>query len=304
MFHYTRTLEKLGFADLNNADSLKELTFDDISDDRVKRELTLMKNIRLYNDYIAESQLIALYGGQLQNLVGQHQAKDSVGYEQAFQRAVSALKQYARTYDFNKYKDIKPITHLTNNINHELGKLVRENNSQKIVSMSGNLNENKNVMHSAESILLAQLGRKPTPNETLNFVKNDMGLGKNLTLDKINRIRHYETREYSGLAQIGSENAAGAESLTFEDIANKGKDIGTLVERTFTEDKLIEAIREFTDDKSERKFLMLFLGIGEFRSDAAKGDISGSASKMGIAYYPSRKAVNGFYKFCKDKGII
>lgn len=301
---YQYLIEKLAFAKKNNPEDIKDLTFDDVTDPQVKRELQLLKNVVLYNDYIAEAQLVAAYGGQIQNIINKHRAKDVVGYEAAFQRAVSALKQYIKSYDFGSYKNNKPITYFTGNIMKELDKFVTEKNSQKIVSMSDDLNQNKNLIYNAESILTSQLGRIPTPNETLNFIKNDMKYGKGLTLDKINRIKGYETKELSGLSQIGKENADGAESLSFEDVAVKGKDIGNLVNRAFNEDKLIDAIREYTEDKSDRKLLMLFLGLGEFRMSPEKGDISAAASKMGYAYYPSRKAIKGFYKYCKEKGVI
>ena len=295
-------LEKLGFSQFDNKNNITKQSFDDITDPKVKTELMLIQQVKLYNDFLAEEQLIAKYRGLVANLVNSSRAKQLLGYDLAFQHAIGALKACIRNYQFTSNN--KPSTYFTTNIKLELDKLYKSQTSQNIVAMSSDLNQNKNTMANAESILTPMLGRKPTEKEMLNFIKNDMGFGKNLDLKKIERIKHYETKELSGSALIGQENADGAESLTFEDVTNKGKDIGKMIHDDTKGKLIIKAIQEFTTNKNERRFLMAYLGLGEFKNGLVKANQSQAAASNGLSYYSSKKILDKFRDYCVEKGVM
>lgn len=297
-------LEKLGFSQFNSKKDTTKYSFDDVTDPMVKKELLLIQQAKLYNDFFAEEQLIASYRGQIANIVNSSRAKQLLGYDLAYQHAVGALKACIRNYTLSSYKNNKPITYFTTNVKMELDKLYKSETSQNTVAMSVDLNQNKNTMANAESILIPKLGRKPTSEELLNFIKNDMGYGKNLDVKKIERIKHYETKELSGSSIIGQENADGAESLTFEDVSNGGKDIGEIINGDIKSQQIIKTIQEFTQSKNERRFLMAYLGIGEFKNGAMKGSQSQATGNNGLSYYSGKKILDKFRDFCVSKGVM
>lgn len=295
-------IEKLGFSQFNNKNNTTKQSFDEITDPQVKRELLLIQQVKLFDDFLAEEQLLASYRGLVANLVNSSRAKQLLGYDLAYQHAVGALKACIRNYQFTSNN--KPSTYFTTNIKLELDKLYKSQTSQNTISMSSDLNQNKNTMANAESILTPMLGRKPTNEEMLNFIKNDMGFGKNLDLKKIERIQHYETKELSGSAIIGQENADGAESLTFEDVTNKGKDIDKMINDDTQGKQIIKSIQEFTQNKNERRFLMAYLGLGEFKTGLMKANQSQAAASNGLSYYSSKKILDKFREFCVSKGVM
>lgn len=302
MRDFDRLIEKLGFSQFNNANNVTKQTFDEITDPQVKRELILIQQVKLFNDFLAEEQLIASYRGLVANLVNSSRAKQLLGYDLAYQHAVGALKACIRNYEFSSKN--KPSTYFTTNIKLELDKLYKSQTSQNTIAMSSDLNQNKNTMANAESILTPMLGRKPNDEEMLNFIKNEMGYGKNLDLKKIERIKHYETKELSGSAIIGQENADGAESLTFEDVTNKGRDIEKIISDDIRGKEIIKSIQEFTQNKNERRFLMAYLGLGEFKNGVMKASQSQAAANNGLSYYASKKILDKFRDFCVSKGVM
>lgn len=302
MREFDNLLEKLGFSKFDNANNTTKQNFDHVADPQVKTELMLIQQVKLYKDFLAEEQLIAKYRGLVANLVNSSRAKQLLGYDLAFQHAVGALKACIRNYDLNSTN--KPSTYFTTNIKLELDKLYKAETSQGTISMSSDLNQNKNTMVNAESVLTPMLGRKPTVEEIVNFSKNEMGFGKNLTVAKGERIKHYETKELSGSALTGQENADGAESLTFEDVANTGKDIGKMIQNETQSKLLIKAIQDFTSNKNEKRFLMAYLGLGEFKNGAMKANQSQAAGNNGLSYYSGKKILDKFRDYCIQKGVM
>lgn len=295
-------IDKLGFNKFAEEKDTTKQNFDDVTDPQVKMELMLIQQVKLYNDFLAEEQLIAKYRGLVANLVNSSRAKQLLGYDLAFQHAIGALKACIRNYQFTSKN--KPSTYFTTNIKLELDKLYKAQTSQNIIGMSSDLNQNKNTMVNAESILTPMLGRKPTVEETVNFVKNDLGYGKNLDINKAERIKHYETKELSGSVMISQENADGAESLTFEDITNKGKDIGKIINDDTQGKLIIKAIQDFTQNKNEKRFLMAYLGLGEFKNGLMKANQSQAAASNGLSYYSSKKVLDKFRDYCIEKGVM
>lgn len=298
-------IEKLGSNQFNTANNTTKYTFDDVLDPQVKKELLLIQRVQLYKDFFAEEQLIASYRGMINNIVNSKtKLKALVGYEQVFQRAVSAVKACIRNYKLQNYKANKPSTYFHTNVELELKKMYKERTSQNTVSMSADLNSYKNIISNAESILVPQLGRQPSNEETINFIKNNAGVGSKIDLKTLERIKHYDTMEYSGSMQIGQDNAAGAENLTFEDVLHGGKDVEQILESDAKEQETIEHIREFTQNKNERRFLMAYLGIGEFKNMVTKGKSTLSAKSNGISYYAGDKLLQRFREFCAQKGMF
>ena len=302
MREFNLMLEKLGFSQFDNQNNTTKQSFEDVTDPQVKMELTLIQQVKLYNDFLAEEQLIAKYRGLVSNLVNSSRAKQLLGYDLAFQHAIGALKACIRNFDFGSKN--KPSTYFTGNIKLELDKLYKAQTSQNIIAMSSDLNQNKNTIVNAKSILSPMLGREATDEEVLNFIKNDMGYGKNLDLKKMERINHYETRELSGSAQLSQENANGAEALTFEDVTNKGKDIGKMIKDDTQGKLIIKSIQEFTTNKNERRFLMAYLGLGEFKNGLMKANQLQAASNNGLSYYSGKKVLDKFREFCVQKGVM
>lgn len=302
MSQFDSLIEKLGFSQFDNKNNTTKQNFEEVADPKVRQELMLIQQVKLYKDFLAEEQLIASYRGLVANLVNSSRAKQLLGYDLAFQHAIGALKACIRNYSFTSNN--KPSTYFTTNIKLELDKLYKAQTSQNIIAMSSDLNQNKNTMANAESILTPMLGRKPTEKEMLNFIKNDMGFGKNLDLKKIERINHYETKELSGSALIGQENADGAESLTFEDITNKGVDIGKMILNDTKEKQIIKAIQSFTTNKNERRFLMSYFALGEFKNGLVKANKSQAAAMNGLSYHSSKKVLNKFRDYCIQEGVM
>lgn len=305
MNDFNSLIEKLGSNQFNSMNNVTKYTFDDVIDPQVKKELLLIQRVQLYKDFFAEEQLIASYRGMINNIVNSKtKLKALVGYEQVFQRAVSAVKACIRNYKLQNYKANKPSTYFHTNVELELKKMYKERTAQNTVSMSADLNSYKNIIANAESILTPQLGRQPSNEETVNFIKNQGGVGSKIDLKTIDRIKHYDTMEYSGSMQIGQDNADGAESLTFEDVLHGGQDVEKILQNDAKERETIDAIREFTQNKNERRFLMAYLGIGEFKNMVTKGKSTLSAKSNGISYYAGDKLLQRFRDFCVQKGVV
>ena len=103
---------------------------------------------------------------------------------------------------------------------------------------------------------------------------------------------------------ISQENADGAESLTFEDITNKGKDIGKMINDDTQGKLIIKAIQDFTQNKNEKRFLMAYLGLGEFKNGLMKANQSQAAASNGLSYYSSKKVLDKFRDYCIEKGVM
>lgn len=305
MNNFNSILEKLGSNQFNSMNNTVKLSFDDVTDAQVKKELQLIQRVQLYKDFFAEEQLIASYRGMINNIVNSKtKLKSLVGYDQVFQRAVSAVKACIRNYKLENYKTNKPATYFYTNVELELKKMYKERTAQNTVSMSADLNSYKNIISNAESILIPQLGRQPSNEETVNFIKNQFNVGSKIDLKTVERIKHYDTMEYSGSMQIGQDNADGAESLTFEDVLHGGRSVADILDNDQKEQDTIEAIRNFTENKNERRFLMSYLGIGEFKGMVTKGK-SGLSGKMnGISYYAGEKLLQRFREYCAQKGVV
>lgn len=294
-------MEKLGMTTYNGQS--KVLTFDDIQDPLVKKELLLIQNVQLYKDFFAEEQLLASYRGQLSNLVNSSKAKTLVGYDTAYQHAIGALKLYIKKFNLENYKANKPLTYFTTNINFELEKLYKAEIAQKGVRISSDLSQHKGTIEIAKTVLNPQLGRNATNEEILNFIKKDMKLGSNLDIKKINRINHYDTKELSGSANISQENAAGAETLTFEDVLSKTESIDDLINDEFKETRILEAIEQYTVNAIERDFISKYLCIGRYKG-TPKQELSKLRNAYGFKFYQTTKLIDGFRNFCKMKGLL
>ena len=297
-------LEKLGYESFDIVNNTTKLTFDDVKDLNVKKELLLIQQVKLCNDFLAEEQLIAMYRGILNKVANESKAKQIVGYDQTYQRAVSALKTSIRNFNLKSYKNNKPSTYFMKNIMLELDKFYKQITSQGTIKMSSENNRYKNIMVNAESILVSRLGRKPTNQETLDFIKNEFRLSQNLDLDTIERIEHYTTKELSGSKTIGKNNAAGAEELSYEDVMAGTRNVNDILEKEKTNNNIIEKIRKFTNDKNQRKFLMCYLGIGEFSNAMHKGNVHNAAINCGISYYVGNKILENFRTFCIKEGVF
>jgi len=302
MKEYGNLLEKLGMSSFSNEQNTVKSNFDNITDMQTKKELVLIQQVQLYKDFFAEEQLLSMYRGQISRLVNASRAKKVVGYDMTYQLAVGALKNGIRSFDLKS--GIKPITYFTNKINFELDKLYKKETSQNTIQMASNLNSYKNNIVNAESMLNPKLGRKPTDKELLDFIQKDMGYAPSLTLKEIERIRHYDTKELSGSAIIGKENASGAESLTFEDVMHGTEDINDILNNDVKSRQAIEHIRSFTTNKNERRFLMAYLGIGEFKGSKLKGLSSKIAIENGLSFYRANQLLENFRKFYENKGMI
>lgn len=171
MNDFNSLIEKLGSNQFNSMNNVTKYTFDDVIDPQVKKELLLIQRVQLYKDFFAEEQLIASYRGMINNIVNSKtKLKALVGYEQVFQRAVSAVKACIRNYKLQNYKANKPSTYFHTNVELELKKMYKERTAQNTVSMSADLNSYKNIIANAESILTPQLGRQPSNEETVILV--------------------------------------------------------------------------------------------------------------------------------------
>lgn len=296
-------LDKLGF-DKYAMNGKKVYSFDDVTNSTVKKELQLIQNVQLYNDFFAEEQFIASYRGQLSNLVNSSKAKTLLGYDTAYQHAVGALKSCIRNYKLETYTKNKPLTYITTNVKFELDKLYKAETLQKTIKMSSDLNQHKNTLERAKSILYPRLGREATNQELLDFIKNEMKLGSGLDIKKIERINHYETKELSGSSTIGQNNASGAEALTFEDVVSHTESIDDILNNESKEREVKDAILQFSKNNNETNFLLNYFGISPFKFSPFKGQSSKLRAQYNMTFYQSNKIIDDFRKFCKEKNII
>ena len=122
-------------------------------------------------------------------------------------------------------------------------------------------------------------------------------------MDKIEKIQKYTMKELSGSQFIGKGNSDGAETLTYEDVTDNYK-TKEKMDKLNREEEVINSIRDYTKDKKMRRFIMAFLGIGQFKNDGTKGSIGKAAMRTGIAsYYDGKKALDGFKKYCDENNV-
>lgn len=299
MKKYMEILNKIAYEN----PSAKVDQFSDVTDPTTKKDLELIYAIQKYNDTFAEEQLIASCRGLLDGCVRSARATSLTDYNTVYQRAVNALKRAIRNYKLENRHIAKPSSFFITSIKLELEKLYNDLTSVTSVKMSETLNSSKKTMAAAEKILNAKLGRKPTPQEIVNFARNELNAGGNsLSVDTINRINHYTTMEYSGNAVIGKDS--GAEKLTLEDVANTDKKHKIMedYENNIVENEMIDHIREFTQDRNQRRFLVQMYGLGEFKGKPSR-TINEAAMSNGLTYYTGTQLLAGFNSFLDKKGV-
>lgn len=299
-------LEKLGLEQFNNKANKKTIDFSKETglDAEQKRDLELIQKYQNENDVFALQNLVSLCGGLINKAVNESGITKYVSFDIAFQHAVNELKRSIAVYDIPKmYKKTKPSTFFMTNIKFELKKLKDSVTAQGVVRMADDLNRGKALMANASSILMPMLGRRPTNKELLDFIQNETSYGKYLTMDKIEKIQKYTMKELSGSQFIGKGNSDGAETLTYEDVTDNYK-TKEKMDKLNREEEVINSIRDYTKDKKMRRFIMAFLGIGQFKNDGTKGSIGKAAMRTGIAsYYDGKKALDGFKKYCDENNV-
>ncbi|MGL5713944.1 MAG: hypothetical protein ACRCX2_13060 [Paraclostridium sp.] len=303
MSMYKDILLLLGM-DIPKTASFNELTFDDV-DDAVRQELLLIQRVQKYNDFLAEQQLMAMYRGLLTKLVNKCPAISTVGYETVYTRASNALKHAIKIYKLDSYKVAKPATYFTANIEGELKKLISSASQSSTIRLPENLALYKKDIAMAQKTLRAMLGREPLEEEIFDYIKKEMKKGgQGFKISDLKRVMGYDSSEYSGSKIIGSENADGAESLTFGEVFG-GNNISTEDEyNTQLEgEKLLQAINEFTDDESKRNFLMRLLGVGEFLNNPSKS-FNEACFLSGVTYHIAKNIFKQFQEFAKNKGLL
>ena len=305
MRDFEKILAKLDYSIPKTA-SFQELTFDDVLDDQVKKELLLIQRVQKKNDPFAMRQLISMYRGMLTNAINKCPATSAVGYEVVNTYAVNSLKGAINRYQLENYKTAKPVTYFTGSVDKELKKLTNSSKRSTSVRMSDGLNDMKPIIGVSQQTLRSQLGREPSPQEIMDYAKHEMKAGgSGLTVDKIERIMHYETKELSGSRMVTSENADAAESITFEEVFG-GNRVSTEEEynKQLDEEKLITEIQAFTPDKQKRRFLMQMLGIGgEFSGRRAK-TLSEATFNNGLTYHTARNTYEAFRENVQKKGML
>lgn len=294
--------EKFAANRFNNNLNKTEYSFNEIKDENVKKELKLIQRVQLYNDVFAEQQLIAMYRGQLSNIVNSNtKLKNLVGYDQAYQKAVSVLKNCIR--NFNLKAKNKPITYFTTNISLELEKFRKEVSGSGTVNMAANLRDLDTLMVTAENILRSKLGREPTTKELNDFMKKDLKSSAKFSDSEINRVKKYKTTELTSTRFIG-QGDDGAEKLTLEDINNVTDSAASVLSNESTERQVIKLIQDFTTDKNQRRFLMMYLGVGEFKFSPDKRNIVACGLKNGIIGRAAKRLFEKFCNFAKSKGVV
>jgi len=82
------------------------------------------------------------------------------------------------------------------------------------------------------------------------------------------------------------------------------EDINDILNNDVKSRQAIEHIRSFTTNKNERRFLMAYLGIGEFKGSKLKGLSSKIAIENGLSFYRANQLLENFRKFYENKGMI
>lgn len=301
---FEEMIEKIAVAKQPSLVTNGEYTFDDVTDPKIKQELQLLQSIQKYNDTFAEEQLLALYRPMISGLVYRSQALKLVPIEVATQHAVNSIKGSFKAYKLDNYRSVQPNSYFYSNIKHELDKLYKANKSPSTIKMSSTLNEVNGTLAAAEKTLRLKLGREPSNAEVVNYAKNMGFNGEDINSKTLDRIRHYKTMEYSGSLSIGKENADGAEELSFEDVHNVSKSPEEMYNKKLKDDSIINDIRNFTQDKNKRRFLMQYLSLGEFRNATNRPKLSEMAIMNGISAYFGKKTIEEFKNYMHTNGKL
>lgn len=264
-------------------------------DEQTKKELELIERIQKYNDPIAMQKMIVMYRGTINNAIRGSGLLSVMDEANANQEAINIFREKIKQYQLNDYlrgtSKATPLTYITSTLTPSLQK-VNYNNSGSGVRMSEELRGINKNKFTAEQLLERQLSRKPTYSETLQFMKNEMGVkNKNLSEAVLKRIDTYKTNEYSGSQTING--AEGAEKLTLSDVTSVSDNIEKLYNQKLEEQMVEEEIKKFTQDKNKQKFLNMNFGLGEFKNNKSRS-INEASFNCGITYYEANKLAASF----------
>lgn len=266
-------------------------------EEQTQRELELIERIQKYNDPIAMEKLITMYRGTINNAIRSSGILSVMSDINANQEASNIFKEKIRKYDLqgflNGSSKATPLTYITSTLAPSLQK-VNYNHSGSGVRMSEELRGFNKTKFTAEQLLERQLGRKPTYEETYDFMRREMGVkNKNLSVADLKRIDHYKTNEYSGSQFING--ADGAEKLTLADVTSVSDNIQKLYNQTLEEQMVEDEIKNFVEDENKRKFLKMNFGVGEYKNKKARS-LNEAAFNCGITYHEANKLVSSFRK--------
>ncbi|MCX8074106.1 MAG: hypothetical protein N2749_00780 [Clostridia bacterium] len=273
-------------------------------DPKAQQERELIRRIQENNDFMAMNQLIMEYRGVINNCVRGSGLTSVMDYDTAFAEGVKAFKEIVKNnFDLNN-KEARPATYITSALTRQLQK-VSNNVSDFGARKSEDLQMKSKSKAIAESFLQRQLGRKPTIDETFNFIQKKMKTGKGITRENLERLNLYDIKELSGSQIVGAGNAPdGAETLTFDDITNvKKKTPAEIMEEQMQQQMIENHLKKFTLDKREKRLIMNMYGIGQFKNNKAKS-INEAAINAGMTNYEARKVLDRFVKSLEQHGII
>jgi hypothetical protein len=274
------------------------------SDPKAAQERELIRKVQETNDFMAMNQLIMLYRGTINNCVRNSGLISVMDYDTAYQEGVKAFKEIIKkNFDLNN-KDARPLTYITTTLTRQLQK-VSNNSSDFGARKSEELQMKSKPQAVAEAFLERQLGRPATNEETLNFIQKKMNTGKSITLENLQRINMYKTKELSGSQIIGGDDRPdGAEALSLSDITNvKQKTPMEIMEEQMMEKRIEEHLKTFTLNKDEKRLIMNMYGMGQFKGKKARS-LNEAAINAGMTNYEAKKILDRYKKSLEQHGIL
>ncbi|MEG0728116.1 MAG: hypothetical protein RR420_00700 [Anaerovoracaceae bacterium] len=270
-------------------------------DEVVKIERDLIEKAQR-NDFMAMNKLIQMYRGTITNCIKNSGILSVMDYNTAHGYALKSFKKTIKENFSLGNKTAKPVTYITNSLVGDLKKVMADNMNTAVVG-SQDLQRKSKAKNIAEKLLFQQNGVQPTNEEVLNFIKTEMKMGSDITLDNLNRIDMYKTKELSSNTLL-SQGDKNAQAVTFADVMNVKKESPKdVIDKQREEQMLLNHLDRFTQSPIEKRFIQNMYGFGEFKGEKSKS-LNSAAINAGITAYEGIKIVARYKDSLKKEGVI
>lgn len=262
-----------------------------------EKERDLIKRVQNFDDPFAYKELQRIYKPIIQKAIQDSNITSVMDYDTALVTAYKCFKTIIKDrFNLNNLT-AKPSTYILNSLTAMLKK-ERFNNRDLILRKSEDLSMKSEYINTAEQFLQKELKRTPEPEEIHKFITNNLKF--KISLDEVKKIKNLEKRELSTDMPVG--NVEGAEYMTFGDLINAKN---TTPEDLFNDFVKQQAIQEILSamPKEERRLIMYFYGLGQFKDKKAKS-LAHAALSSNMTYYRAKQVIEQFEQKLREKNLL
>jgi DNA-directed RNA polymerase specialized sigma subunit len=273
--------------------------------DDARRERDLIKIVQKDTDRTqvkkAMKELTRRYKGVISQSVKSSGLSSVMDHNTAFQHGLTEFQSRIKN-SFDLTKQVKPITYMHQLLRWDLSKKKQDfmNTTSK---MSVDLTEKAGYISLAKDFLRRQLGREPTPDEALKYIKEELGW-TSVTRANYDRIQSIQKKEFSGDELIGAKGGdSRAEAISIFDVKNVSAVTPMDIYKNTMVKNQIEDLLPTNFTRQERRFLRNLYGLGQFQNKRAKS-LNDAALNNNMTHYEARKVRDKLLQLLRSRGVV